>query len=127
MKHTFQNDDQITREYFGLNSVFMSCSSSSESSNSDRDFEDFMEMFETALQMGNQLMALLLEKMYESSKGHVKQSSFGQQGTVSQSAVIAGATSFHHKLSSLEKDVDLCRHQNSSLAEDRHLSNLANI
>lgn len=54
LKHVFQTDD-VSREYFGLNALFMSSSGSgaSDERGGASDFDEFIEMFETALEMGN--------------------------------------------------------------------------
>lgn len=72
LKALFENDDQITAEYHGLNSVFLSSSGQADGevqAEEGEDFEDFMDMFETALQIGNMVGSVLLERMYECSKG----------------------------------------------------------
>lgn len=52
LKALFENDDLITAEYHGLNSAFLSSSGRAEAgmrAADGEDFEDFMDMFETAL------------------------------------------------------------------------------
>ena len=62
MHNIVSNDDQITQEYFGLNSIFVAGEPDSAKSTC---FEECLSLFETSLQMGNQLSALFLEKVKE--------------------------------------------------------------
>ena len=57
-----KSDDKITKEYHGLNTVFVSAGIDGDSQNN---FEEFMALFECSLQMGNQLSILMLEKVKE--------------------------------------------------------------
>ena len=59
LKHVLGKDDSITREYRGLNSILVSSN-----------FTEFMGQFETSLQMGNQLLILMLEKLKTAQQGH---------------------------------------------------------
>lgn len=56
----FSNDEQITQEYFGLNSLFLSGGAQNQGGN---EYSDFMGLFQTALQMGQQLQRLMLERV----------------------------------------------------------------
>ena len=91
MRNLFGSDEQITKEYFGLNAMFISggddqsaISSQIESgAANDSAFEDFMRLFETSVQMGDQLQKLMLERILackeESSKNYL-----GQHSGISQ-------------------------------------------
>ena len=54
-------------------------------------------------------MSLLLEKMYECSKGQVRSAAFGSQVGLSLRDVVECASQFRNNLASLEKDVELGR------------------
>jgi hypothetical protein len=53
LKNIFGNDEQITKEYFGLNSLFISSGDNQSGQIKGQDeFSEFMELFDTSLEMG---------------------------------------------------------------------------
>ena len=61
LSNIFTNDDEITKEYFGLNSSMSIFGKTSK--NSAQNFEKVIELFETALQIGNQLLLAVFDKL----------------------------------------------------------------
>lgn len=71
------NDESITNEYYGLNSIFVSAASSEsaapvgqirQAGSGSNSFEEFMKLFDTALAMGDVLQQLMYEKAVECSQ-----------------------------------------------------------
>lgn len=60
-------------------------------------------------------MALLLEKLYQCSKGQVRSAAFGSQVGVSQRGVMECASQFRNNLASLASDLELGERQGQSL------------
>lgn len=84
MRNIFCNDDNITQEYYGLNSIFVSAAEAAPSQIAKEDaFEDFMSLFDTALAMGSQLQKLMLEKTIDACKS-AKSQTYGHHLGISQ-------------------------------------------
>jgi hypothetical protein len=88
LRDSFCGDDAISKEYFGLNSVFASVLDFKNPNDDDQiqpgsnSFEAFMNLFQTALEMGHQLQKLMLEKVIE-CKDQARQS-YGDHGGITQ-------------------------------------------
>lgn len=76
LKSVMSNDEAMTQEYFGLNTLFVS-------SGKEDAFDDFMVLFETSLQMGSEVEKLLLQKVVE-CREVMRQNSYGQQEGITQ-------------------------------------------
>jgi hypothetical protein len=72
------NDEAVTQEYFGINTLFVSTDIKQEGA-----FEDFISLFETSLQMGSEVEKLLLQKVVE-CREQMRQNSYGQQEGITQ-------------------------------------------
>jgi hypothetical protein len=72
------NDEAVTQEYFGINTLFVSTGIKQEGA-----FEDFISLFETSLQMGSEVEKLLLQKVVE-CREQMRQNSYGQQEGITQ-------------------------------------------
>ena len=88
LKDGFCGDEAISKEYFGLNCVFASVldfknpSDSNQIHQGSNSFEAFMDLFGTAIEMGDQLQKLMLEKVVE-CKDQARQS-YGDHGGITQ-------------------------------------------
>jgi len=86
LKDGFCGDEAISKEYFGLNCVFASVLDFKNPSDSNQihqganSFEAFMDLFSTAIEMGDQLQKLMLEKVVE-CKDQARQS-YGDHGGI---------------------------------------------
>ena len=113
------NDGQITQEYFGLNSIFVASDADNVKATC---FEDFLSLFETALQMGNQLSTLLLEKVKEAYQTASTTASQGYQISLSQKDVLDCGNQLHRLLEGIRQDVELGMQPQKSRRQENLLS-----
>lgn len=93
MRDIVCNDESITDEYYGLNSIFVSATTSESQThagqiqqagaNPEGAFEEFMKLFDAALAMGDILQQLMYEKTIECTQA-AKHQTFGQHLGISQ-------------------------------------------
>ena len=80
LETVFGNDEQITKEYSGLNTLFVS--------GGPMAVAEFMDLFRCAIQMGDQLLKLMLEKLVD-CKEQARSNHLGQQSGISQNDVLS--------------------------------------
>merc|ERR1712086_1205355 len=107
-------DASITDEYFGINGYFMAIDESNPSPNNTC-FDQYLDLFETAIQMGNQLCVLLLEMLNDSQKGLLGVSfQLTSIGNFSSREVVESAQQFEAVLLLLESDLKMRGYDSSS-------------
>lgn len=110
-------DASITDEYFGINGYFMAIDESDTSPNNTC-FDQYLDLFETAIQMGNQLCVLMLEMLNDSQKGLLGVSSqLTSIGNFSSREVVESAQQFEAVLLLLEGDLKMRGYDSSSRGE----------